>query len=199
VESFKLPTGFWEKLNGLPAARRPLCKDLKDALEKTLPESKMEYKVVRRQAGLGSLGQERFVAIADWNGGWIAREGKRMLPSACSWLKERIGHRQSWYEKAISSSIRSPDPFQVIQGSWLIRRLSSDSNPIDIMTLSKDRDEEMLLHSMGSETANVHLGTKAQRSRILKDINNRNPSWLHDAAERMADVLERDWKRYRKC
>ena len=80
--------------------------------------------------------------------------------SACSWLNDRIGHRQSYYEEAISSAVRSPDPFQVIEGSWLIRRLSPDSNPIDIQSLPKHRVEHMLLHAMGSEAANVHLGTK---------------------------------------
>src|SRR6202789_275852 len=123
VKSFKPPSNFWEKLNRLPAIRQPLAKDLKRALEKTLPEAGIEYKVVRREAGLGSLGQERFVAIAQWQGGCIAREAKLMVPSACSWLNDEIGHRQSFYEKAISSSVRSPDPFQRIDGAWLIPRL----------------------------------------------------------------------------
>jgi hypothetical protein len=198
VDSFKPPSNFWEKLNHLPGVRPPLAKDLKRALEKTLPQAGIEYKVVRRQAGLGSLGQERFVAIAKWRGGCIAREAKLTVPSACSWLNDEIGHRQSFYEKAISSSVRSPDPFQVIDGDWLIRRLSPDSNPIDIQELPKHRDEEMLLHAMGSEAANVHLGTKSQSKRILKHLKKEKPDWLQDAAVRMAKALEKDWNRYRK-
>lgn len=198
VESFKPPLNFWKRLNRLPVLRQPLAKDLKRALEKTLPEAGIEYKVVRRQAGLGSLGQERFVAIADWQGGCIAREAKMMVPSACSWLNDEIGHRQSFYERAISSAVRSPDPFQVIDGSWLIRRLSPDSNPIDIETLPKHSDEEMLLNAMGSEAANVHLGTRSRTKSILKDLKKRKQNWLEDAAERMAKILEKDWKRYQK-
>jgi hypothetical protein len=198
VDSFKPPANFWEKLNQLPAVRRPLAKELKRALEKTLPEAGMVYKVVMREAGLGSLGQERFVAIASWQGGCIAREAKLMVPSACSWLSDEIGHRQSWYEKAISSAVRSSDPFQVIDGPWLIRRLSPDSNPIDIQTLPKHSDEEMLLFSMGSESANVHLGTKRQTKRILEDVQRKKRGWLQDAALRMARALEKDWNRYRK-
>jgi hypothetical protein len=198
VDSFKPPTDFWGKLNRLPAVRHSLDKELTRALRRAMPDARMEFKVVRRQAGLGSLGQERLVAISEWKGGYIAREAKLMLPPAFSWLNDEIGHRQSWYEKAISSAVRSPDPFQVIEGPWLIRRLSPDSNPIDIEALSKHRDEETLLHSMGSETANVHLGTKRQASRILKDLRKRKPSWLRDAAERMARTLEKDWKQYRK-
>jgi Uncharacterized protein conserved in bacteria (DUF2252) len=198
VDSFKPPSNFWEKLNRLPAVRQPLAKDLKRALEKTLPAAGIEYKVVRRQAGLGSLGQERFVAIANWQGGYIAREAKLMVPSACSWLNDQVEHSQSWYEKAITSAVRSPDPFQVIDGSWLIRRLSPDSNPIDIQTLPQHSDEEMLLTAMGNEAANIHLGTKSQAKKILKDLKMRKRDWLQDAAEHMAKVVEKDWKRYRK-
>jgi hypothetical protein len=198
ADSFKPPTDFWGKLNRLPTVRHPLANDLKHALEKTLPDPKMDYKVVRRRAGMGSLGQKRFVAIARWNGGFIAREAKSMLPSACSWLNDEIGHRQSHYEEAISSAIRSPDPFQVIEGSWLIRRLSPDSNPIDIQCLPKHRDVPMLLHAMGSEAANVHLGTKGQATRILNDLKKRKSNWLRDAAARMARAVEKDWKHNRK-
>jgi hypothetical protein len=198
TDSFKPPSGFWGKLNRLPTVRHPLASDLKHALQKTLPDPKMDYKVVRRQAGLGSLGQKRFVAIARWQGGFIAREAKSMLPSACSWLNDRIGHRQSHYEEAISSAIRSPDPFQVIEGSWLIRRLSPDSNPIDIQDLPKHRDEHMLLHAMGSETANVHLGTKGQATKILNDLQKRKSAWLRNAAARMARFVEKEWKHNRK-
>jgi len=198
VDSFKPPSNFWQKLSRLPAVRRPLVKDLKRALEKTLPEVGIEYKVVRRRAGLGSLGQERFVAIATWQGGSIAREAKLMVPSACSWLNDKVQKGQVWYEKAISSAVRSRDPFQLIDGPWLIRRLSPDSNPIDIQTLPKHSDEEMLLTAMGSEAANIHLGTKTQADNILKDLKMRKRGWLHDAAVDMAKVLEKDWKRYRK-
>jgi hypothetical protein len=198
IDSFKPPSNFWEKLNHLPAVRQPLAKDLKSALEKTLPPKRIEYKVVRRQAGLGSLGQERFVAIAKWQGGCIAREAKLMVPSACSWLNGQAGKGQRWYQMAISSAVRSPDPFQVIDGYWLIRRLSPDSNPIDIQKLPKHSEEEMLLTAMGAEAANVHLGTKSQIKNVQKDLRMRKRGWLEDAAVRMAKVVEKEWKRYRK-
>jgi hypothetical protein len=186
VDSFKPPTDFWKKLNGLPAVRQALVSDVRLALEKTLPDPQMEYKVVRRQAGLGSLGQQRFVAIGDWQGGCVAREAKAMLPSACVWLSGEVGHRQSNYENAITNAVRAPDPFQVIQGSWLIRRLSPDSNPIDIQTLPKHSDEQMILQAMGAEAANVHLGTKRQAANILKDLSKRKANWLRDSATRMS-------------
>jgi len=92
VDSFKPPSNFWEKLNHLPVVRPPLPKDLKRALEKTLPEAGIKYKVVRRQAGLGSLGQERFVAIAMWDGGLIARAKALLIPGLV---------RQTWLETMV--------------------------------------------------------------------------------------------------
>jgi hypothetical protein len=198
VNSFKPPKDFWEKLNRLPAIRNSLDHKVTRAVEKTLPEPRMEYKLVRRQAGLGSLGQERFVAIANWEGGFIAREAKAMVPSSCAWVEGKVKRGQSYYQQAIGSAVRSRDPFQVTDGSWLIRRLSPDSNPIDIQDLPKHRDEEMLLHAMGREAANVHLGTKRQTANILKDLRKRGANWLRVGVSQMARVVEKDWDRYRK-
>ena len=124
-----------------------------------------------------------------------------MVPSACSWLKDEVGHRQSWYEKAISSAVRSPDPFQLIDGSWLIRRLSPDSNPIDIQELPKHSDEETLLTAMGSLKAAeaAFKGREKPDQEILEDLKRRKRGWLRDAAIRMAKALEKDWKHYRKA
>lgn len=198
IESFKPPVDFWGKLNRLPVVKTALIPEVKKAFEKTLPDPKLTYKVVRRKAGLGSLGQQRFVAIADWQGGCIAREAKAVVPSAWVWLEGKTRHDQPHYEAAISSARRSPDPFQKIIGRWLIRRLSPDSNPIDIQTLPKQRDEGLLLRAMGSEAGNVHVGTSRQVQSILKDLEARKAAWLRHAAKRMAHVVEKDWKEYRK-
>lgn len=198
VEAFELPDGFWKKLDRLPVVHHGLPRGAKRVLRKALPHPNLDYKVVRREAGMGSLGQQRFVAIASWEGGHIAREVKAMLPSACVWLDGHIGHRQSHYQKAIQFAVRSHDPFQKIVGTWLIRRLSPESNPIEIADLPEERDEETLLYAMGSEAANVHLGSKRQVANILRDLRRRRSSWLRSAAGDMAKVLEGDWKKYRE-
>lgn len=197
IEAIKPPQDFWEKLTARAAVTR-LPRDAKQALEKTLPSKKLDYKVVRREAGMGSLGQQRFVAIAEWEGGCIAREAKAMVPSACVWLEGNVNRRQSYYQPAIRSAVRAHDPYQKIVGAWLIRRLSPDSNPIEIDDLPEERDEEMLLHAMGSEAANVHLGSPGQAKKILKDLRGRKSSWLRAAAKDLAKVIEREWKEYRK-
>jgi uncharacterized protein (DUF2252 family) len=196
MSAIKPPRDFWEKLKLRPAVNR-LPREAKRALEKMLPDKNLNYKVVRREAGMGSLGQQRFVAIAEWEGGCVAREAKAMVPSACAWLNGKVGNRQSYYEKAIQSAVRSHDAYQKIVGAWLIRRLSPDSNPIEIDDLPEERDEEALLHAMGSEAANVHLGSSLQAKRILKDLHGRKSNWLRSAAKDMAKTMEGEWKEYR--
>jgi hypothetical protein len=98
----------------------------------------------------------------------------------------------------MTGAVRSRDPFQRIVGGWLIRRLSPDSNPIEIVDLPRNRDEETLLHAMGSEAANVHLGSKKCVRHILKDLRKKKPNWLRSAAKDMAQAMELEWKKYRK-
>jgi hypothetical protein len=197
IDAIKPPDDFWPKLN-----RRPVVTDglfpptARRAIEKTLPDRKLAYKIVRREAGHGSLGQPRFVAIAKWCGAFIAREAKATIPSSCVWLNGKVAHCQTYYEKAIKSAVRSPDPYQEMVGIWLIRRLSPDANPIEIEDLPKKRDEMILLHAMGAEAANVHLGTSHQRKKILNDLQKRKSGWLRNAAKEMAKATQRDWMKY---
>jgi hypothetical protein len=148
---------------------------------------------------MGSLGQPRFVAIVDWEGGFIAREAKALVPSSSMWVAGRTGRGQGYYQEAMSGAVRSLDPFQRIIGGWLIRRLSPDSNPIEIIDLPRNRDEQTLLHAMGSEVANVHLGSQRNVGNILKDLRKKKPNWLRFAAKQMARAMERDWKKYQKA
>ncbi len=196
VDAFKPPQDFWHKLTARPAARHRLAPDARRALARTLPPH-CHYKVVSREAGLGSLGHLRFVGIAEWKGGWIGREVKAIAPPASVWLSGSTQKAHPYYARAIEHAVRSRDPFQAIDGRWLIRRLSPDSNPIEIATLPKKRDEETLLQAMGTEAANVHLGTRTQVTRLLADLRRRKSKWLRVAAKAMADALHRDWKTFR--
>lgn len=198
ISVLRTPKDFWKKLRQLPALRGRLPHDAKKVLERSLPRPNPAYRVLQREAGLGSLGQQRFVAIAEYRGGCIAREVKRVVPSATLWLIGRVSRGQSYYEEAISTAYRSPDPFQEISGSWLLRRLSPDANPIYIEDLSRKRDEEVLLQAMATEAANVHLGRLRQAKSILRDLRVRNPDWLRSAATKMTKAIWRDWKDYRQ-
>ena len=197
IEALKTPKDFWKKLNSHPTVRQPLPRDAKLGLANAMPEKGLDHRIILREAGLGSLGQQRFAAIAYCNGGYIAREAKRVVPSASVWLTGRVSSHQSHYQELMNSAERSPDPFQKIWKGWLIRRLSPDSNPIEIESLSGKRDEDILLHAMGSEAANVHLASSHRPNALLKDLNKRKATWLPEAASRMARAMIREWKEYR--
>jgi Uncharacterized protein conserved in bacteria (DUF2252) len=197
IDAIKPPDDFWEKLAHLPVAPNGLPDDARQALRKTLPDANLDCKIARRKAGVGSLGQERFVALAHWEGGWIARELKALMPSASLWLEGRAEKTQTYYRDAIDSAVRSHDPFQTVGGKWLTRRLSPDSNPIEIAEVSKKRDEDKLLFAMGAEAANVHLGSKRQTRNLLKDLQGMKADWLRSAARVMSKAMVAEWKEYK--
>ena len=198
IDAFEYPPDFWSSLEALPAVRDQAApREARNALQNSLPDARMDFKIVRREAGLGSLGQPRFIAVGKWCGGFVAREAKSAVPAATSWLAGQNGNSKIFYNQAIGSAIRSADPYQKVSSSWLIRRLSPDSNPIEIADLPKKRDEGTLLQAMGTEVANVHLGSTRQTKNILKDLNRRKGKWLRAASRDMAKHLHKDWKEYR--
>ena len=196
IDAIKPPRDFWRKLKDAPAAQtNEIPEDARAALKSGLP-SEIEYKISRRQAGLGSLGQPRFVALGEYAGGYIAREAKGAVPSACVWKDGKTGRGERYYERLISSAVRSHDPYQKVERGWVVRRLSPDSNPIEIDGLPKKRDEYQLLHAMGQEIANVHLGSARRVKSVLKDLRARNKNWLRKVGKKMARMMEKEWKAY---
>jgi hypothetical protein len=159
-----------------------------------LPEGRLPFRVVHRQAGLGSLGRRRFTVLAEWRGGWIAREAKELVGSAWHWEKNSQEGSEILYQQAIGQAVRVPDPFVRVNGPWLIRRLAPDCSRIELGALPRTREELKLLHAMGWEMANIHLGTKAAVRRVLKDLNHRPGKWLRRAADAMAKATLEDWK-----
>src|ERR1700682_351992 len=79
------PEKYWERLHALPDVKEePPEGALKD-IARLMPEAGLQWRVTNRVAGLGSLGRQRYVAIAEWRGGSVAREAKALAPSACLW------------------------------------------------------------------------------------------------------------------
>jgi hypothetical protein len=196
VARLKNQRPFWEHLRSLPAAAR-VDADARRLLAAALPAGARGVRLVHRQAGLGSLGRQRSVALASWCGGMIAREAKPLAPSAWLWGRhQRL--RGVRYAELIRCAVRAPDPFLQVRGKWLIRRLAPDCSRIELASLPRGHDERRLVWMMGWETANMHLGTPGERRRILADLARRKGGWLARAAEGMAEVLERDWRRWRE-
>jgi len=94
-----------------------------------LPEKGLKYRIVHRVAGLGSLGRERFVAVAEYRGAKIAREAKALAPSGCVWAAKGKVSERILYEEIVDRSVRAVDPFVHLNGRWIVRRLGSGLLP----------------------------------------------------------------------
>lgn len=192
------PVHFWAKMDALPAAKGDIPASAIEALEHLMPESGLAYRLVRRVAGLGSLGHQRVVALADWRGGRIAREAKALVPSSCFWADESKGAPDIQYQTLITCAVRCPDPFVQLRGHWIVRRLAPDCSRIELATLPDKRDELKLLHAMGSETANVHLGTAGAAPRIVRHLGRQKSGWFTSAVEEMTEAVKEDWRAWKK-
>ena len=188
---------FWNHLRSLPDAASHRHLHARRLLMAALPVKGLAVRVVLRQAGAGSLGRARLVALADWRGGMIAREAKPLAPSAWLW-GQGLRLMPTRYREITARAVRVPDPFLSVHGKWLIRRLAPDGSRIELASLPRNRDEDRLLWMMGWETANMHLGSAHQVRAILADLRERKSNWLSSAAARMAQVVERDWRKWRK-
>jgi hypothetical protein len=188
INRLRDPAEFWQKLTALPTATGDVPTS---TLRKVLPAGSDAPRIVRRIAGVGSLGRPRLVAIAAHCGGLIAREAKSWVPSAAVWVRGRTGHTKD-NVALLRRAVRAADPFFCVCDGWIVRRLAPDCRGIDLETVPEDRDELKLLRAMGWETANLHLATG--RDQILKDLRRRPANWLVKAAGRMTDTVFRDWR-----
>ena len=197
VERLKNPVRFWEKLEEQISPVKKVARSARKVLERAMPERDLECRWAHRRSGLGSLGRERFVAIAEWRGGKIAREAKALAPSAGRWAEKGGGAGKNLGEKILERAVRCPDPFVRIRKGWVVRRLAPDCSRIELAALPREHDEYRLLRAMGFETANVHLGS-GRTGAIRKDLKGRPPGWLRRAAKWMVDAVEQDWKDWRR-
>jgi len=192
------PVHFWGKMDALPTVKGSVPVSAIDAIEHLLPARDVKYRLAHRVAGLGSLGHQRYVAIADWHGGRIAREAKALVSSAYYWARASETSSEILYQTVISRAVRCPDPFVQLRGRWIVRRLSPHCSRIELSTLKAHAAEMQLLHAMGKEASNVHLGTRASRNPILGHMKKQKGKWLHRATEKMLDTVREDWKVWKK-
>jgi len=190
------PVRFWEKLGALPTLRQ-VPAQVRLMLREAMPERGLAFRVAHRRAGLGSLGRERYTALADWRGGKIARETKPLVPSACAWAGG-LSKQEIYYARIVANALRVPDPFLKVKNGWVLRRLSPYCSRIELSDLPRGHDEEKLLRAMGRELANVHLGARRGVAAVRRDLAQRKEKWLHEATEVMAEATLKDWKEWRK-
>lgn len=192
------PIHFWGKMDALKEVKGPVPVSAVDAIEHLMPARDLPYRLSHRVAGLGSLGHQRFVAVADWHGGRIAREAKALISSACYWAKGDEGPPEILYQTIITRAVRCPDPFVQLRGRWIVRRLSPHCSRIELAVLQARGQELRLLEAMGAETVNIHLGTPSARKPILRFLEKQKGRWLHRAAEDMLQAVTKDWKDWSK-
>jgi len=191
------PEHFWKKMDQMHTVKLAPNSAIR-ALESLMPEEGIAYRLAHRVAGIGSLGRERFVALADWQGARIGREAKAITASACVWAYARKGSKRIWYEEALESSCRALDPFVHMRGRWLVRRLAPDCSRVELSSLPEKVNERRLLESMGFETGNIHLGSTAAMKAVRKDLVRRREDWLHEATKQMTSNVIEDYDDWSK-
>ena len=186
---------YWERLLQLGRVSvAPTSREMA-FLREAMPESRLPFRVCHRPAGLGSLGRQRFTALAHWRGGTIAREAKALTTSAWWWFQGK--DRPVEYSRIMSRAVRVADPFLQVHEGWVVRRLAPDCSRIEMKHLAGVQDECRLLWMMGWETGNVHLGSPRQRELISRDLRKRKGDWLSAAARSMRNETIKDWRDWR--
>jgi len=191
------PVHFWQRLGSLPKFEGRIPAAAKQALECLWPDPGLAYQVFRRVAGLGSLGHARLVAIAQLDGGRIAREAKVVLPSALYWAEQKRAQTEPLYERILASAVRCPDPYVKLCGCWIVRRLSPHCCRIELNLLPRGGDDLRLLNAMGRETANIHLGSRNARQQIRRHLGQIRPNLLSCAVKDMAEAVHKDWRAWK--
>ena len=186
------PGRYWKKLMAFPVATGRVPRT---ALRAQMPDPTLPFRVLHRIAGVGSLGRQRFMAIAIGGDGPVAREAKALLPSAAAWARGKK-HPHIHVAEILKDAVRDADPSFVVSGPWMFRRLAPDCARIEIADLPAVRDELKLLHAMGWETANLHLGSA--RRKIATHLAAQNVRWLEDSAHVMAAATVADWRAWRR-
>ncbi len=195
-ERLKDATKFWKKLQSLETVESPPPKPARRLLEELSPDGVRGTRVVCRIAGLGSLGRRRFTAVGELAGGLIAREVKELVPAASAWASDPRS-RSIRYSTVLGRAVRCPDPFLICRKRWVGRRLSPSNGRIELAYVSRRGDIGSVLHSMGAETANIHLGGLG-RKRLLAALQRIKGSKFVVALKGLEGAIVTDWERWRE-
>jgi len=192
---------FWEGLRKDMIAG-PVPQKVQVLLLTCLPAMSRRVRLAKRLAGVGSLGRPRYVALAEWNGGLVAREAKAAVPSAVHMDEADRRDRVLDHRRVRALAFQPRDPEFLLTRKWIVRRLSPEANKIELDRIEKlYRDEPdkagkaraLLVAAMGTEIANVHLGTAALHRLLRGELKGLGDHWLAPAAEAAAERVRRDF------
>lgn len=196
----KDPREFVAKLDKEAKSSGPVPKSALAALLAALPPLATKPSLFRRQAGVGSLGRQRFLALSDLAGSRIVREAKAVVPSAWIWAHGTPKNSKAehiYLPEVVAAAKRSHDPFLHLEGEWIVRRLAANCARIELSELPKRPDERELLCAMGAEVANVHLGSPDAIEHVISWLEAADDNWLAYGAKVMVESVTTDYKDWR--
>jgi hypothetical protein len=197
----RAPAAFWRRIQAYALASPAEARTVAPHLLRP-PLSAARVRIVRRIAGLGSLGRPRLVAFGACQGGLVAREAKALVPSASHWaagLDPSLVDAAADYRRTVDAAVRTPDPFLRVQGGWTVRRLAPHCTRVELTDLPALRDELRLLHAFGAETANVHLGSPRARPRIMRELRTFDADWLRAKAKLGLETVMDEFRSWRRA
>ena len=141
------PVLFWRKMDALPTLRKAIPKTARPGVGTYAPRKGWTYRIAHRQAGLGSLGRERYVALAEYRG---RQDGSRGQSSGAFGVC--LGRRQEGVDAASVtvkySSLRFAARIRLctrkaagLCGDW--RRIARDRTGVDAQ--SSGRNQAVIL------------------------------------------------------
>ncbi|TFW55924.1 DUF2252 domain-containing protein [Bradyrhizobium sp. MOS001] len=181
---------FWNEIDGYPDASP--SSEAKTALLASLPAGSEFERFARASKGGGSLGRPRFVAVARWRGGRIAREAKALVSSGWDWAAGNPD-RSSKLDDVMNGVTSAPDPFLHTARGFIVRRIAADTRKLERDSDFDQKLDTKLLRAMGSEIGSIHASTSRLKEAILGDLERRDPSWLYETAKATASAVEADF------
>ncbi|MGO8368320.1 DUF2252 family protein [Rhizobium ruizarguesonis] len=185
---------FRTELSGAATAVPP--SQISDLLKEQLPAGTRDVTFRTWQRGGGSLGRPRFLAIGNWNGGSVVREAKALVPSAWEWANGKIGP-VGLFQLVSTGRYRSPDPFLKVRSDFVVRRIASDSQKIDLSEEDAWAYGPDLLAAMGADLAAIHIAGKVSADEIRSDLAGREPDWLHNASKTAEEFVMKDFEKWK--
>ncbi|MCP3404457.1 DUF2252 family protein [Bradyrhizobium sp. CCGB01] len=184
---------FWNEIDEYPDASP--SSEAKTALRASLPAGSELERFARASKGGGSLGRPRFVAVARWRGGRIAREAKALISSGWDWAAGNPD-RASKLDDVMNGVTSAPDPFLRTARGFIVRRIAADTRKLERDSDFDQKLDTKLLRAMGSEIGSIHASTSRLRQAILDDLERRDPGWLYETAKSTASAVEADFEEW---